>query len=214
MATQLSAQLKSQLIKRVLDGEKISTVCRKAGVSRTIFYRWLVIYKDSGFDRSSRALQPHIQKGKKHYRGITLIKEYEILKLAKTDPFSSIRFLAGKTGVSRHCVWSVLKRNNLTTIEARCEFSTHSTIYADINTQTKLALLRRYEAGEKVTILCREFGFSRTIFYRWLKRYKDAKEVSSDTAVANMHPHGAKHYRYNEKARIYKKLKSIKVHSY
>jgi transposase-like protein len=35
-------------------------------------------------------------------------------------------------------------------------------------------MFRRYEAGEKAIEICRDFKVSRTIFYKWLKRHREA----------------------------------------
>lgn len=41
--------------------------------------------------------------------------------------------------------------------------------YQRLSAKTKLEIIKRYQKGEKVSALCREYGISRTIFYRWLK---------------------------------------------
>ncbi|OGK19092.1 hypothetical protein A2799_04835 [Candidatus Roizmanbacteria bacterium RIFCSPHIGHO2_01_FULL_39_24] len=53
--------------------------------------------------------------------------------------------------------------------------------------------MRRFEAGEKVAKICRDFGVSRTIFYRWLKRYEQER---SSESLESLRPAGEEHYRF------------------
>src|SRR3989344_1882696 len=55
----------------------------------------------------------------------------------------------------------------------------------------RLEIIRRYQAGEKASDLCRKYGISRVLFYRILSRFE--KSGGQASAVA---PKRAKPYRY------------------
>src|SRR3989338_8807539 len=60
----------------------------------------------------------------------------------------------------------------------------------------KITMIRRFGQGEKVTVLCREFKVSRTIFYRWLKRYNKTPLGEQLAALGSLRPKGEDHWRH------------------
>jgi transposase-like protein len=58
----------------------------------------------------------------------------------------------------------------------------------------KVQVLQRYQSGEPVVRLCREFGISRTLFYRWLNRYKASG--GRVAAMDKLRPAGLEHWRF------------------
>jgi len=63
MPSKLTKEQRIQLIKRVLEkGESVTAVCKEAGVSRVVFYRWLAYYKNEQEQQKSlppKKLSPH-----------------------------------------------------------------------------------------------------------------------------------------------------------
>lgn len=59
------------LLKRFRAGESVSSVCREAGISRTIFYRWLKAVKQ---DSEHKALQNKRPRGENHWRKQRLLQ--------------------------------------------------------------------------------------------------------------------------------------------
>ncbi|MDP3955254.1 MAG: helix-turn-helix domain-containing protein, partial [bacterium] len=198
----LTAQEKLKLIKRVQSGEKLSLVCRQNHLSRTIFYRWLKQYKEAPI-KTSRVLASWNPSGRKHWRKISQVKENQILKLALENPASSPAKLALKTNVSSFAIWQLLKRKGLNTEFLREDYLRRygRKLIVTAGIRDKAAIMRRFESGEKVSYLCREFGISRTIFYRWLKRYQKAREGEREAALGVLRPEGEKHWRYKSGAK-------------
>jgi transposase-like protein len=49
--------------------------------------------------------------------------------------------------------------------------------YLKLSPEEKLSLLNRYIDGESITKITSEYGISRTIFYKWLKKYKSSRKI-------------------------------------
>jgi len=56
-------------------------------------------------------------------------------------------------------------------------------------------MIQRHKGGESVVSLCKEYGVSRNILYRWLNRYEETGQESIE-ALASRRPRGEEHYRY------------------
>lgn len=117
---------KISLLKRAQQGEQISNLCQEAGISRTIFYRWLSQYKAAGNKYDS--LQSQRPYGARHYRYIKGL-DTAILRLVRDHPeYSLSRYLTNIPAeeiqtVSRSGVYKVLKRLGLTTMQARLAYA-------------------------------------------------------------------------------------------
>ncbi|MBI4100792.1 glycosyltransferase [Candidatus Microgenomates bacterium] len=138
MSPKLTPQERLRLIKRVVDGgEKVAKVCREAGISRVLFYRWLARCQKDGGQQKLASLKPH--------------KKGELVK-------------------------PVVKNQELTP-------------------QQRLQMIERVKAGSPVTKVCQDFGVSRTIFYRWLKRYEAAVEDQRLEALWDKKPKVERYWR-------------------
>ena len=119
MSPKLTAKQRIELIERALKGEPVVKICREAGISRVLFYRWIKRYKEEGkeglkpkpFGRPSK-VKPR-KKSPKPYRQLTPDQKLEMLEKAIIE-------------------------------------------------------------GEPVAKVCKEYGISRTLFYRLKKRYEKA----------------------------------------
>ena len=198
MYRHLPVDEKLKLIKRINAGEKIAKICKDVRISRTILYKWINLYLNNSPKDLKKLLKPHNPKGQYHYRKLSTKKENSVTKNALQHPYLSIRKIAEITHLSKDCVWKVLKRRGLhTSIERERHIRLHSNklIWATpIN--DRITIMRRYNTGEKISYLCKEFHISRTIFYRWLKRYQKAEPQMKRNALIILRPHGEKHYRY------------------
>lgn len=199
MYKRLPAQTKKELIHRVAKGESVSKICREQGISRTVLYKWIASYKKAARRTKPLTLRTHNPIGKKHYRYITYNKEKEILKVALKKPSLTPIQIANAVKMSVHGAWNVLKRHNLNTRQLREAYVERngSSLVHEYGVEEKWALIRRIEQGESVSMLCREFGVSRTVLYRWLKRYQADQDKAS---LSSMRPKEEKHWRYVEEA--------------
>jgi cellulose synthase/poly-beta-1,6-N-acetylglucosamine synthase-like glycosyltransferase/transposase-like protein len=198
MAYRLSAQDKLTLIKRASAGESISQICESVGVSRTIFYKWLKLYKSSSEDDISFSFLPKYKRGTEHWNKISVSLEKKIIRLALRNPTWSPVQLSKHLPCSASLIWTVLKRKGFNTIALRQQ---HSLIYGDrligqLSPNDKLNLMRRYQTGESVTSLAREYRISRTSFYKWLKTYQNSSETAKLSLFKPKRPNGDAHWRY------------------
>src|SRR3989344_4936020 len=203
MYKRLSTEAKIALIKRIQAGESVVRVCREAQVSRTILYKWLKKYYEAAPRVKKQVLASKVARGEGHFRKLSGATERRVLKLALKNPALSSAKISKLSGVSAHGVWNVLKSHRLNTQNLRDNFIN---IYGPSLVRSRLAsdkltMIRRFEAGEKITDLCREFGVSRAIFYRWLARYRQAPQEAQREALENLRPARARHWRFVPEAR-------------
>lgn len=187
MYRRLPSSEKKALINRILAGETVSEVCKQEKISRTVFYKWL---------KENKSEPRRKDKNKRHWKRLDKQTEAKIIKFALSNPSFSPQKLASLLNLSSHGVWNVLKRNGFNKQEER---EKHSLIYGTCLVKSqpasnKVTMIRRFEAGEKVSRICKDFGVSRTVFYRWLKRYNEANK--SSLALENLRPNGEKHWRF------------------
>src|SRR3989344_2976273 len=203
MYKRLSTEAKIALIKRIQAGESVVRVCREAQVSRTILYKWLKKYYEAAPRVKKQVLASKVARGEGHFRKLSGATERRVLKLALKNPALSSAKISKLSGVSAHGVWNVLKSHRLNTQNLRDNFIN---IYGPSLVRSRLAsdkltMIRRFEAGEKITDLCREFGVSRAIFYRWLARYRQAPQEAQREALENLRPARERHWRFVPEAR-------------
>ncbi len=121
-----SAKEKIRLISEYKKGETITNICKKAGISRTIFYRWIKRF-DASVDKET-ALENMHKKGDQHWRHLPGLNEF-ILKIVSSHPEHSLSSLlsaieAEKGNViSRTGLYYILKRYNLTEAESRYAYA-------------------------------------------------------------------------------------------
>jgi len=187
MRVNLPLERKSELLKRAKSGESISRICREAGISRTILYRWLNSSKVSTKIKHSKSFKPQIVN--------------KILKVAIENPNLSVHEIAKLSNVSSHGAWKVLKNNNLNTVKKRvgCREEKGTSLIRVVESDIKLKIIKRYETGESISVLCEKFGISRTVFYRWLKRYRTQGKTTD--ALINQRPEGNRHWRSKPEAK-------------
>src|SRR3989344_2686115 len=203
MYRRLSTEAKIALIKRIQAGESIAGVCREAQISRTILYKWLRKYSQAAPRVRRQVLASKVASGERHFRKLPKAIERKILKIALKNPAFSPAKISGLLGVGAHGAWNVLKSHRLNTQNLRENFIDiyGSSLVRPRSASDKLTVIRRFEAGEKIANLCREFGISRTIFYRWLARYRQAAQEAKREALENLRPVGARHWRFVPEAR-------------
>lgn len=195
MAQQLLPKQKIALVQRVLAGEPIGVLAQETGISRTSLYKWSKIYsqqqKDNAFSRS-------YQTGK-HWKSIDRKKEKELTSLVILHPEFSIAQYAMGIQLSTFWVWKVLKSKHLATKEQREAYKKKCLSRVSfLSPESRISLINRYQNGEHIVDLCKEFAISRTTFYKILNRYKDTKNTDK---LLLSRPKGATHYRYNLPAR-------------
>jgi len=82
MYKRLSVSEKLKLVKGVLAGEKITRVCKVAGISRTIFYEWLKKYKSAPPRTKPHILSAKNPQGNKHWRKVSKTVENKVIAIA------------------------------------------------------------------------------------------------------------------------------------
>lgn len=62
-------------------------------------------------------------------------------------------------------------------------------MYKRLSALEKKKIVKQYLSGKKASKLCREAGISRTVFYAWVRKYKESRQIESKVRK------GAKHWR-------------------
>ena len=137
----------------------------------------------------------------RHPKAFSLSIINKIVKTAVENPHISVHEIAKLSGVSSHGAWKVLKNKNLNTVKSREEYlnKNGASLVKEVDTEVKLKIIKRYETGESVASLCNSFGVSRTIFYRWLKRYRE--QGRARWALESQRPKKDKHWRNKPEAK-------------
>jgi len=210
MPSKLKPEERLKLIERViLGGEKTAEVCRKAGISRVLFYSWLRKYREAG--QQIDALVPGRKKKAISPRKVTPEEEKQILAIIKEHPQWSTKKISaalpkepsGKPIVGNHGVQNVLRRLNLSTEEARIAHvraisrpKERVITGVQLTPEQKLEMLEKVIVGkEKVSKVCQEYGISRTLFYRLKRRYEEAALEEKLRAVAPAVRHIERYWR-------------------
>ncbi len=198
MGKYLPINAKAELIRRAEQGEPISQLCREAGISRTIFYHWLNSCRQNPQAKVSAVLAPRRPQGQDHWRKLPQKTENRVVKEAVKNPWTSPAAIGTKAGISAVTAWKILKDHKLNTRELRENYLyiKGPKLISSSNVADKVTMIRRFEAGENVSQICRDFGISRTIFYRWLKRYQSVSEENKRAALESQRPSGEAHWRY------------------
>ncbi len=183
MIKRLPETEKERILRRILDGEQVARVSREEKVSRTILYRWLRRKNEK-------------KNVKPRWNSLHKKIEKKIVSTAIKNPSYTIARISSIACVSNHGVWNVLKRYGLNTREARTDHISRNgvSMIKPVVVTDRVSMIRRYEAGDKASDICRDFGISHTLFYRFLKRYQKANKERS--ALENFRPKGEKHWRY------------------
>ncbi|MDP2650577.1 MAG: transposase, partial [bacterium] len=182
MAKHLPGQKKYKLLEKVLkDKQSVLSVCRHAGISRTIFYRWKKEFQghpDKFLDRKRRFWrQAPPEKEKLVLETVSKHPDYSSHKISQALGINH----KGKLVLGNHGVQNVLRRLDLSTYKKRLAWKKNRLAIEKkplwferkkLSAQKRLEIIKKaVDGGEKVAVLCREFGISRVIFYRWKKRY-------------------------------------------
>ncbi|MFZ5366468.1 MAG: glycosyltransferase [Patescibacteria group bacterium] len=210
MAPKLKPEERLQLIKRIILGkEPVSKVCQEAGISRTLFYRWLKKYKSC--PGSPEILTPGRKKPQISPKKVTPEEEKQILEIVRKNPSWSTKKISaalpkdslGKPIVGNHGVQNVLERLNLSTKEARVAYvkkisrpKEEVLTGVKLTPEQKLEMLERVVVGkENISKVCQEYGISRTLFYRLKRRYQEAALEEKLRAVAPQVRHIERYWR-------------------
>ena len=203
MVKRLSIEDKLHLIKRAEASEKVSEICRQAGISRALFYRIRKRFYSSG--KNPGSLKP--RKPQLIYKRVSGFNQNLILSIVRRYPEYSSKKISsllpkkinGKPVVGNHGVANVLLRLGLPTYKERLKYIRGEKTLSETSEgeggrhfklipESRLAIIRRVEAGAKVSAICKEYGISRTLFYRLLKRYKQASEEGKLAALSDRLP--------------------------
>ena len=144
-----------------------------------------------------------VAKEEKHWRIIPKRTERKILKIALENPSFSPQRISPIVNVSSHGVWNVLKRNRLNSRERRESYiyKYGASLIKPFSVDDKLTMIRRFESGERVAQICKDFRASRTAFYRWLNRYRSAATEEKRRFLENLRPKEANHWRFVPRTR-------------
>jgi len=213
MLPKLSKDQRVSLIKRVIDKkEPVSRVCQDAGVSRTVFYRWLRRYKQEG--KAGPKKQDKVRQGGRVDKEVVK----QIISLIKTHPPWSSHKISQKLKVSNHGAQNVLQRLNLNTQRKREAFAEKAKDLNDeealkwveglvrqgkglvkpdsLSAQQRLKMIEQVVRDERSVVeVCRDFGVSRPVFYKWLGRYMEADKNEKLRVLRDKKPEIERHYR-------------------
>jgi cellulose synthase/poly-beta-1,6-N-acetylglucosamine synthase-like glycosyltransferase/transposase-like protein len=208
----LTPQQRKELIERVLkDGVSVSQACRSFQISRPTFYKWLSRYSQAILDGKTPELSNKNKESIYSHRRTSFNKEKEILSVVKKYPKYSVAKLSQVIdGIGHHGIQNVLLRNGLNTIEKRQEFSQKQR--QDLSLEKKRRMIQDYEQGVSLGRLCLKYGISRHTFYKWYKRYREAREENKQASLLNQRPKGERHWRFLGQALEDRILKLIVQH--
>jgi len=198
---------KSKILDEVfVGGQKVSTVCRKWGISRFSFYNWVEKSRNTGKTTRERLLSSRSRRGFDHYKYIKGKREKLVLECVLRYPqWSSHKisdfletYYNGIYHVSNHGVANILKRYGLNSESERQEYSrkhlTRSIFPNKFTDFEKYKILEEYlQKGKKIAEICRQYHISRFTFYAWLKRYSEGETVSS---LSSRRLRGEAHWKY------------------
>lgn len=193
-----SIEEKLSIVQAIRLGKSVSSVAKSEAISRTIIYKWLFLAAQGEEIGGARYFSQAPQRRKKGKKATPVTLERKIKKLALKNPTYSIRYIAKQGGVSVGCAWSILHKKDLTTTNGRIRhLNAHGGRLVHISTlNERVAMLRRFEAGDPISAICRDFQVSRTIFYRWLRSYRQSGR--SIEALHDRRPRDEKHWRYKK----------------
>ena len=128
----------------LMEGQKdgVSQVCRRVGISRTLYYRWLSRYMALGIDGLDVIQQRPVPSNK------TNVSVAEVLlSIVKKEPHFGPRALKYRLEeleypLSESAVYNVLKRYRLTTREARVKYSRQRVKASESQANNRLSPLK------------------------------------------------------------------------
>ena len=68
-------------------------------------------------------------------------------------------------------------------------------MYKRLPVEEKVKLIKRVQAGESIAQVCREAEISRTVFYKWQKKYLQAASRIKKKVLASKVVCGKKHWK-------------------
>lgn len=115
---------KIELIHRYQLGESIAKITRNAGISRTVFYKWLRLYESS--KNIDLSLQKRHPSQEKHWRFMPRVQDLAIEIIVENPSLSlsqiAIRIRNEGETISKSGLYYVLKRLNLTNYDDRLAY--------------------------------------------------------------------------------------------
>ncbi|HJX45876.1 MAG TPA: glycosyltransferase family 2 protein [Patescibacteria group bacterium] len=183
MNPKLTTKQRIEAINRVIkDKEAVNKVCNELGISRTIFYLWLNKYKKYGGEAITvgKRIKNIEKKSDVENKILDIIKEkpsYSSKKISKEMGIDNY----GKKILGNHGVQNILEKNKLSRVDERLIFAKEKDrrIREEekriLSANEKLKMIERnIIGGEEVSNLSKEYGVSRTLFYKLKKRYEKA----------------------------------------
>lgn len=129
--TLVPVEKRVELIDKVLkEGFSVAAVCRKTGISRTIFYRWLKKLKENPWEAKEKILKVRRARPQRWARQASPKIEKLILSTVAKYPELSVPKIVevlpvveGKKPIGYHGVQNILRRAGLNTYEIRLSYS-------------------------------------------------------------------------------------------
>jgi len=188
-----SSKSKLHILNQVLrEGESVSKVCRQAGIARKTFYQWKERYLQASAKNKKKSLESKYVFGKNHPKSKRYKFKKAVISIVTLHPEWGGRKIStvlsrGKSKISSHAIYNLLKEFNLETVEKRVEFSNLHQAFSKVRKIYQAKPLRltpeaRREmiervvlSGEAIAHVCQDFQVSKKTFYKWLSRYKEAE---------------------------------------
>ena len=127
--TFLSAQEKVALIKRVLAGETVVSVCKEAGIAKTVFYDWLKRYKTNGGDPNALVTTRNYLRGSEHPAYVPEAPGHILSIVSEHPEYGAARIgveiekKLGRRLVHKSTIERLLKDMHLSTYEERAVYA-------------------------------------------------------------------------------------------
>ncbi|MDO8551333.1 MAG: glycosyltransferase, partial [bacterium] len=216
----LTTAQKSELLQKIGNGIKVSTICREYGISRYTFYKWFNRWSKK---RTLQSLDDQRKRGIEHWKSASRKRESIIKDVVSGHPKWSSHQISSfllKKGikVGNHGVHGVLKRCGLNKEIARLNFQNQAGVIVpeakveDFLPELKLRLLlAASEDKKKIASMCRQYGISRPTFYKWYKRWQE-NPLNWKELLLSRRPKGSSHWRHVPQDRQEQVLNLVALH--
>ncbi len=190
---------KIAIIKEVIENKQsVYSVCKKYKISKVTFYKWLEIYQRARKNRYV-ALKSKVREGSSHYKSLSSNSKLAVLRQVHKNPKLSCHGIAKAVELGNHAVQNLLEKEDLSRIEKRIEFS-QKPFWKRETFDRRYEMMALYEQGWNVDSICRHFKVSKPTFFKWRKRYLEAKDQDRAAALGDRYIAGEVHHKYIDRS--------------
>jgi len=161
-------EFKIWTVRRILDGESVSSVSVDTTVSKSGIRKWIVKYKEdmlNGKYDNIELVKKNIIKNRKRKRGNSYFKYLKNTSIKRRLNGESITTISRDVGISESCL-----RNWMNTYNHEKGTSVYP--YVKYSDEFKSKTIDRVFNGESVSVVSRDVGASTYAIREWINKYK------------------------------------------